>query len=396
MAIAHPPALRTVSAQATRARDSRIDFLRGLALLFIFHNHYGEWTGHHELLLLGWRMYGFSDAAELFVFLSGLVCGLSYGRVWLRSGAVAVFAKAWQRVGLLYLVNLLTLLATLQVIAWAYALGQHGFYFEDFDAWLERPGKELRDFLLLGEAPICFDILVLYMQLLALLPLMLWLDRRRPRLALTISIGLWLYAPFFEAPSFGSFRLGLHNFFNPLAWQLMFFIGLRLGRPGSHRMNPSQSNRLYGWALAVLAASVVGGVAFHLTELDLVGPGALAWLGSRLEPWASKEALGPLRLIHFLALALVVGRLLKDRELFAQRSWARPILAIGRHPLPLFCFSIPLLYAVKVLAESYEHPGPWPWLVSTAGMGLMMALGEGLEYRRRRAATKTAVSAPRT
>ena len=55
-------------------RDQRLDMFRGLALVMIFINHapgttYENWTN---------RNFGFSDAAEAFVFMSGMAAGLAY------------------------------------------------------------------------------------------------------------------------------------------------------------------------------------------------------------------------------------------------------------------------------------------------------------------------------
>ena len=47
-------------------RDHRIDFFRGLALIFIFWDH----IPHNPLAELTVRNFGLSDAAEIFVFLA--------------------------------------------------------------------------------------------------------------------------------------------------------------------------------------------------------------------------------------------------------------------------------------------------------------------------------------
>ena len=51
----------------TFERDHRIDFFRGLALIFIFWDH----VPHNPLGQITLRNLGFSDAAEIFVFLAG-------------------------------------------------------------------------------------------------------------------------------------------------------------------------------------------------------------------------------------------------------------------------------------------------------------------------------------
>ena len=54
-------------------RDARLDMFRGLALVMIFINHVPG-TFYETLTS---RNFGFSDAAEAFVFMSGLAAGLA-------------------------------------------------------------------------------------------------------------------------------------------------------------------------------------------------------------------------------------------------------------------------------------------------------------------------------
>ena len=63
-------------------RDLRLDLFRGLALWFIFLDHI---PGN----VVNWvtiRNYGFSDAAEVFVFISGYTAAIVYGRLLVRDG----------------------------------------------------------------------------------------------------------------------------------------------------------------------------------------------------------------------------------------------------------------------------------------------------------------------
>ena len=57
-------------------RDLRIDACRGIALWCIFLDHVPNNIGSWLTL----RNYGFSDAAEVFMFVSGVTCALAYGK----------------------------------------------------------------------------------------------------------------------------------------------------------------------------------------------------------------------------------------------------------------------------------------------------------------------------
>ena len=59
-----------------QSRDLRIDACRGIALWWIFLDHVPNNIGSWLTL----RNYGFSDAAEVFVFVSGVTCALAYGK----------------------------------------------------------------------------------------------------------------------------------------------------------------------------------------------------------------------------------------------------------------------------------------------------------------------------
>src|SRR3954465_855279 len=68
--------------QSKSARDPRIDFLRGMALITIFVDH----VPANPLNLLTMRNFGFADAAELFVILAGISSMMAYGKSFEREG----------------------------------------------------------------------------------------------------------------------------------------------------------------------------------------------------------------------------------------------------------------------------------------------------------------------
>src|SRR5262245_36212602 len=86
------------AAPVATLRDARIDFLRGLALCMIFVDHLVD----DPLAKLTYRVIGFSDAAEIFVFLSGLACGIAYTRVLAREGVFALILTILKRAQRIY------------------------------------------------------------------------------------------------------------------------------------------------------------------------------------------------------------------------------------------------------------------------------------------------------
>ena len=81
---------------------SEIDFLRGLALLFIFIDHIPDNGLAHFTL----RNFGFADAAEVFVLLAGFSAVLAYQRSFEREGFRAGAARVMDRVRDIYLWHL--------------------------------------------------------------------------------------------------------------------------------------------------------------------------------------------------------------------------------------------------------------------------------------------------
>ena len=74
-------------------RDARLDMFRGIALVMIFINHvpgtiYESFTS---------RNFGFSDAAEAFVFMSGMAAGLAYSSGFRSGSWWLATARVWAR-----------------------------------------------------------------------------------------------------------------------------------------------------------------------------------------------------------------------------------------------------------------------------------------------------------
>src|SRR3954454_9922355 len=93
-------------------RDLRLDACRGLALWFIFIDH----IPNNTLDWLTLRNYGFSDASEVFVFVSGYTCMLAYGDALRAQGWPTTVTRALRRGWEIYAAFLLLLIAYLIVI----------------------------------------------------------------------------------------------------------------------------------------------------------------------------------------------------------------------------------------------------------------------------------------
>ena len=74
-------------------RDLRLDLFRGIGLWMIFLDH----IPHDVVAWLTLRNYGFSDAAEFFVFISGYLVGWIYGPIVRGGRFLAAAKRLWRR-----------------------------------------------------------------------------------------------------------------------------------------------------------------------------------------------------------------------------------------------------------------------------------------------------------
>src|SRR5580658_4051672 len=89
------------------SRDLRLDLFRGLALWFIFLDHVPD----NILSWLTVRNYGFSDATEIFVYISGYTAVIAYGRMMAQQGWIKAAARIYRRVWQLYVAHILLFVA---------------------------------------------------------------------------------------------------------------------------------------------------------------------------------------------------------------------------------------------------------------------------------------------
>ena len=82
-------------------RELRLDLFRGLALWLIFVDHLPT----NILTWLTIRNYGFSDATEIFIFISGYTAAFVYGRAMLEVGFVVASARILRRVWQIYVAH---------------------------------------------------------------------------------------------------------------------------------------------------------------------------------------------------------------------------------------------------------------------------------------------------
>jgi hypothetical protein len=149
---------------SSTGRDVRLDLFRGVANWAIFLDH----TPHEILSWMTMKNYGFRDAADLFVFISGYTAAQVFVRVMHERGYAAAVARVVKRVFQLYAAHLAVLLVYVGVIVWvSYASGDPDDVNQfNVAAFADAPLRALGHALVLGYKPINLDVLPLDMALL--------------------------------------------------------------------------------------------------------------------------------------------------------------------------------------------------------------------------------------
>ena len=140
--------------------------------------------------------FGFSDATEMFVFLSGMASAIAFGRLFDREGFTMLAARVVQRIWQIYWSHICVFLVIAVLMSVAGAKPDGTSYVESLNLvrFFEDPAPLLIGLMTLTYVPNYFDILPMYMVILALMPVMLLAERVHCFLPMVLMILLWLTA----------------------------------------------------------------------------------------------------------------------------------------------------------------------------------------------------------
>ncbi len=317
----------------TMRSPNAIDFLRGVALLEILVNH----VPGNALSRLTHRQYGWSDAAEALIFLAGLALAMR------GAGPRGDIRAEWLRAGKIYVWHVLFTFILMTMYFVACLKGDPGILAENGTQRMD--ASTLAGVFLLTHQLRYFDILPLYVLLALLSPFVLRAAGVGLAGLLTTSCAVYLFARAsgIDAPAWPQEG---QWYFNLFAWQFLFVLGYVCGRARETCASFLASRLLIGAAVALLA---VAALAMHvgLPDQNVATRGAL-----QKALW-DKGDLGPMRLLHFLALALVVARLSGPIGAWLARHAAWTwicVSTLGRYSLHTFCAAA-LLSAIGQIAH---------------------------------------------
>jgi hypothetical protein len=347
-------------------RDLRLDLFRGLALWLIFLDHIPS-------NIVSWgtiRNYGFSDAAEIFIFISGYTAAFVYGGAMRDRGFIVASARILKRAWQIYVAHMFLFVIYMAEIAYVSSRFENPLFNEEWGVFefLKQPDVTLVQALLLKFKPANMDVLPLYIVLLLGFPPILWLLQRQATLALTASAALYAFTWHFgwNLPAYPSGNW----WFNPFAWQLRFVMGAWCGLGGADRLGRFTRSPV---VLGLAGAYVVFALAIVLTwHFPRYAPYVPKWLADFLYP-VDKINLDVLRIAHFLALAALTVRFVPSHWPGLKAPVFRPAIQCGQHSLEIFCLGVFLSFAGHFIFTEVSNSVIMQVAVSALGIAIMCA-----------------------
>ncbi|MGB5835538.1 MAG: OpgC domain-containing protein [Albidovulum sp.] len=340
----------------SRTRDIRLDFFRGIAMYIILIAHIrSDW-----LALWIPARFGFSDATEMFVFCSGMASAIAFGTAFREKGWLLGTARVVFRIWQVYWAHIGLFIA---VAATCTLLNASGWFDVDYVGSLnlylffKNPLEHLQALLTLTYVPNYFDILPMYIVVLAMMPVVVALARLNLWAAAAFVIGVWLLASLADA-NFPAEPLSDRKwFFNPLGWQLIFFTGYAFS--SGWLKAPPVDRRLVWLAIVVVLVSVPFA---YFRVINLV-PEIQLWRKDNAYLF-EKTNFGVLRYLHFLSLAYLAVCLVGPKGSRLMSSPANAMLAllweklravivtVGQQSLAVFVFSMFIAVLLSALFDT--------------------------------------------
>ncbi|MCA6107844.1 OpgC domain-containing protein [Bradyrhizobium cenepequi] len=316
-----------------KGRDLRLDLFRGVANWAIYLDHIPD----NVVNWITTRNYGFSDAADLFVFISGYTASFVYARMMLERGFIVGATRLTKRVWQLYVAHIILFVIYIAAISYlALRFGDSNLINEFNVAGLvDNATETLRQGLFLKFKPVNLDVLPLYIVLMGLFPPVLWFMLRQPNLTMIASIALWLVSRQ-TGWNLPAYPVGVW-YFNPFAWQVLFVFGAWCAMGGARKNAAIINSRYTLWfCIAYLIFALAMTMAGRFPDFGVMFPD---WLYSAFNP-NDKTNLAPYRFIHFAVIVILVIR-------FIPKDWAAlewrvfdPLIVCGQQSLAVFCVGV--------------------------------------------------------
>lgn len=359
-----------------KGRDLRLDLFRGVANWAIFLDHIPE----NVVNWITTRNYGFSDAADLFVFISGYTASFVYARMMLDRGFIVGATRLTKRVWQLYVAHIILFVIYIASISYlALRFGDSEMINEFNVAGLvDNATETLRQGLFLRFKPLNLDVLPLYIVLMGLFPPVLWFMLRKPDVTMVLSIVLWLAARQFGW-NLTAYPAG-QWYFNPYCWQVLFVFGAWCAMGGARRSMTLINAPITLWlCLGYLLFALIMTMAGRFPTFGGMFP---QWLFSAFNP-NDKTNLAPYRFIHFVVIVILVIR-------FVPKDWPGlewkvfdPLIVCGQQSLAVFCVGVFLSFVGHFELSMSSGSLFAQLFVSIAGIAIMTTVAYYISWSKR-------------
>ncbi|MCI4680731.1 OpgC domain-containing protein [Rhodoblastus acidophilus] len=354
-----------------------VDFWRGFALATIFINHIpGIFLERYSF-----RHYSLSDAAELFVLLAGVALRYVSNSLAKEPMSAAVYRLAGRALTIYFAQLVITAIAIAILAGGAKALDQpYILQWNNAAAIFEDPVNAHIGLALLRYQLGFFDILPLYVVLMAMGPSIAIIDRYAPRLLLPLSFALYVYtlATGLNLPTWpveGAW------YFSPFAWQFIFILGFVLSGPRGYQSWSPRVKKILFW-LAGIQTLVGGGLA-----LAGIAPDPSALPDPKLFFVFDKTYLSPALCLHALALACFFMGAFKYIDRFA-RPLVGYLALLGRNSLHVFCAGSLLSLTGQIVRYRFNGRFEIDVVVILVGWTVMGVVAWLSEWRKRHAVAR--------
>ncbi len=330
-------------------RDPRLDFFRGTAMFIILVSHTpGNWW-------INWipARFGFSDSTEIFVCCSGMASAIAFGRIFETQGFGIGVARILHRVWQVYWAHIALFFAvSTLLIGFDLLLGTGGSYANGLNLapFFDHARAGVFGLLTLTYVPNYFDILPMYLAILLMVPFVVWLHWQHPLAPFVFCAVLWIVAGqgWLDLPAEPWSNRAW--FFNPFAWQLVFFTGFALMR-GWLPTPPIRKD----W---MIACGVVLALSLPFSSHKwLYGFSDLQAVISAIRPLTDKTHFGIFRYIHFLALAYLAYSFVTILGPRFSGAFVDVVRTVGQQSLGVFLASLILAQTagtiMKLIGPTY-------------------------------------------
>ncbi|CAM8225925.1 OpgC domain-containing protein [Enterobacter asburiae] len=370
------------------ARDLRIDFMRGIALVMMV-------VAHTEVMsvfnIFSWERFGLTTGAEGFVILSGFMLGMlnraRLQKVVLLTVSWGLYLRAWKiyRVNIIIIVSFILLAYIPHINLFEVTHFTDRFSGESWSLYPVTPQIKETWFniiLYLQIGPHQTQILGLYIFLLLFSPLFLgMLQKGNVWWLLGASVlvyGLWQRWPLRLTPSEFEFAFPL------LAWQFIFVLGMASGWYKAELISFARTpaGKVVVVAL-VIVALILGFIAQNHTN-PFMPPALLMHVippdnfNTFYHTWAAKNGLGPVRVLNDIALMVTVYLVLTYCWTPLNRLLGWFLIPLGQHSLYTFILHVYVVLLVSqfITFDLWRHAWIENTLVHAAALGILWLMAK--------------------